>query len=256
MRFCRLPVLLFLGVAGALCMVAAANAAQLKIISTLNIRPALDTLKPAFEKRTGDVITFQSQGRTATFKLVENGAPGDVVIGSRRMLEAMQKDGKVKRGSIVDIAHSSIGVVVHAGAHKPDISTDAKFKRALLDAKSIAYPDPAEGSMAGNYLARLIKRWGIAKALKGKTQLVGGGAPAGWSVSHGHAQLGINQIAEIQMVPDITFLTPLPPVLTDKVTMSAAVMTKAREPKVAAAWVAFLASPAALPAIKADGMDR
>ena len=91
MRFCRLPVLLFLGVAGALCMVAAANAAQLKIISTLNIRPALDTLKPAFEKRTGDVITFQSQGRTATFKLVENGAPGDVVIGSRRMLEAMQK---------------------------------------------------------------------------------------------------------------------------------------------------------------------
>jgi molybdate transport system substrate-binding protein len=84
---------------------------------------------------------------------------------------------------------------------------------------------------------------------------VGGGAPAGVLVAKGEAQLGINQIAELMSVPGIEFLAPLPPALTNKVVMAAAVLTAAKEPDAAAAWIKFLGSPAAGEALKAHGMS-
>ncbi|HEY7971928.1 MAG TPA: ABC transporter substrate-binding protein, partial [Xanthobacteraceae bacterium] len=59
-----------------------------------------------------------------------------------------------------------ISVIVKAGAPRPDISTVAAFKQALLQAKSIAYIDPASGGSSGIYLAGLFQRLGIADALK------------------------------------------------------------------------------------------
>jgi hypothetical protein len=47
--------------------------------------------------------------------------------------------GKILPDSRIGIARSNTGVVVRAGAPKPDISSVENFKRALLNAKSITY---------------------------------------------------------------------------------------------------------------------
>jgi molybdate transport system substrate-binding protein len=177
------------------------------------------------------------------------------VIHARNILEALQKAGLLGAGSIVDVAHAPIGVIVHRGAPKPDISTDAKFRRALLAASTITYPDPAEGSLGGNYLSSLFARWGIGDQLAPKTTLAGGGADAGKRVAAGDAQLGLNQISELMMVDDIEFVAPLPPALDRAVVMSAAVLLGTHESEAAAAWVQFLASPAAAKALRAHGME-
>jgi molybdate transport system substrate-binding protein len=54
---------------------------------------------------------------------------------------------------------------VRAGAPKPDISSVAAFKRALLNAQSVAYP--GEGA-SGIYFAGLVDRLGIAAEMKPK----------------------------------------------------------------------------------------
>ena len=54
-------------------------------------------------------------------------------------LDGWIKDGRIIAETRTDIARSGIGVEVRAGARKPDISSVEAFKRALLDAKSIAY---------------------------------------------------------------------------------------------------------------------
>ncbi|HXP73509.1 MAG TPA: substrate-binding domain-containing protein [Stellaceae bacterium] len=238
--------------AGAL--IAPAFAAEIKVLSTMNIRPALEDVRGQFERTNGARVILDYKGAAATRKRVEDGEPGDVVINSRPTLEALLRLGKIRPGSIVDVAHASIGVVVRAGAPKPDIATDEALVRALLGARSIAYPDPAQGSLGGNYFAGLIDRLGIAAQLKSKTRLVGGGAPAGQVVAAGDADLGINQIAELMSVPGIAFVSPLPPSLTDKVVMAAAILTAAKEPDTAAQWIRFLSSPAAIAALKAHGM--
>jgi molybdate transport system substrate-binding protein len=171
------------------------------------------------------------------------------------MLDTLSAKGKLKPGSIVDIAASSVGVVVRSGTQTPDISTDEKFKQLLLSADSLVYPDPAKGSLGGNLLAALISKWGIADQLKPKSLLVDGGDVTGHAVADGKAHFGINQITEIRSVPGLVFLSPLPPALTDKIVMSAAILSGAGNPEGAAAWISFVNGPAAATVIKAIGMQ-
>jgi molybdate transport system substrate-binding protein len=243
-------------IATAFCLLSAVgDAAEIKVISTHNIEPTLLDLQVPFERATGHKISIEAQGAAATRRRIEAGDAGDVVVNSRPVLDGLVQAGRIKAGSVVDIAHSSIGVVVRTGQRKPDISTDAALRTALLQAPSIAYPDPALGSLAGNYLAGLIERWGLADELKPKTKLAAGGAPAARMVAAGEADIGLNQIAEFMTVPGIEFVTPLPPALTDKVVMAAGILDNAPRPDAAAQWMHFLASPAAAPALAAHGMS-
>ena len=69
--------------------------------------------------------------------------------------------------SRVDLARSKIGMAVRAGAPKPDISSEDRLTRALLNAKSIAYS--ASGS--GIYLStELFQRLGIAEQVLPKAR--------------------------------------------------------------------------------------
>lgn len=252
----KIPAMLVAAVAAILACVTPAWSADLNVITTVNIRPALDQLHPIFESTSGHKIIFISQGNRATQAVVEGTAPGDVVIASRPMLESLAGAGHIRPGSIVDLARSSIGIAVRAGSPEPDVSTDEKFRSLLLGARSIAYPDPSQGSMGGNYFAALIRQWGIADQVNAKSQLMAGGDPAAHTVADGKADFAINQVSELMFVPGVKVLGPLPPVLRQKITMSAAILTRAREPDAAAALISFLAAPEATPAFQNKGMER
>jgi molybdate transport system substrate-binding protein len=72
-----------------------------------------------------------------------------------------------------------MAVAVKKGAPKPDISTPAAVKRMLLNAKSIAYPDPENGTGAsGVNVVMMLRRLGIEDAVKAKTKLTQGGGRA------------------------------------------------------------------------------
>jgi molybdate transport system substrate-binding protein len=76
---------------------------------------------------------------------LQRGEPVDVVILAAEALEDLIRQGKIQPGSRVDLVRSSIGVATRAGAPKPDVSTVEGLKRALLQAKSIAYSASASG---------------------------------------------------------------------------------------------------------------
>ncbi len=234
---------------------APALGSEIHVISTGNIRPALLELQKDFEQGGADKLVLSMQGAAATQKLVESGAAGDVVVGPRWMLDALAQKGRVKTQTIVDIAHSSVGVVVRSGEAMPDISTDERFKALLLSADSIVYPDPQKGSLGGNLLATLIRGWDIEKEVNAKSLLVDGGVVTAQAVADGKAHFGINQIAELKPVAGVAFLSPLPPALTNKIVMSVGVLSAVKEEKGAATWIAFLSGPAAAPTIKKHGMD-
>jgi molybdate transport system substrate-binding protein len=53
-------------------------------------------------------------------------------------------------GSIVKLASTLVGIVVHEGAPKPDITSLDALKRTLLAASSVSYSDPAKGGAWGS----------------------------------------------------------------------------------------------------------
>jgi molybdate transport system substrate-binding protein len=105
----------------------------------------------------------------------------------------------------------------------------------------------------------VFERLGIADEMKKKSRLtpIGGGFPL---VARSEVTLGIAQTADfappIGPPLGVELIGPLPESVQERILLSAAVASSARQPQAARALVIFLASPAASPAIAAHGMER
>src|SRR5262249_57574592 len=103
---------------------------------------------------------------------------GEFLVGGvipPAVIDDLTNAGKIAAGSHVNLASVGIGVVVKEGAAKPDVSTVEAFRQALLEAKSVAYIDPASGGSSGIYVDRLLERLGIADKVRPKAKLKKGG---------------------------------------------------------------------------------
>jgi molybdate transport system substrate-binding protein len=119
--------------------VAVVRADELKVLSAATIRFGLKDVGDNFTRMTGTklVITFGSAGGVKT--KLEKGEPVDVVILPKPDIAALAKAGKIAPDSVHDIARTALSIAVRKGQPKPDISSLAGVKEALLAAKMIAY---------------------------------------------------------------------------------------------------------------------
>src|SRR5215207_2514891 len=184
-------------------------AAEVKLFSAVAVRPAILDLIPAFEQRTGHKVEVKFEVNPAVKKQIEAGESFDVVLVNPEMVEDLTKQGKVVAGSQAAFGRAGMGVAVRAGAPKPDLSSVEAFKRALLDAKSVAYA--GEGS-SGIYFISLLARLGIAEEMKSKLKSVAGGQ-TGQVVARGEAELGVVPVTTILAAApgaDLVFREELP----------------------------------------------
>jgi molybdate transport system substrate-binding protein len=152
----------------------------------------------------------------------------------------------------LDIARTAIGVAVREGAPKPDISTVDAFKRALLEAKSIVYNDPAIGATSGIHFASVLQRLGIADAVKSKSVLWQGGYAAE-AILKGQAELCVHQISELLPVKGVVMVGPLPAELNKVTTYSSSLLPSASD--AGRAFHAYLARPEFRAKFAAAGLD-
>ena len=158
-------------------------------------------------------------------------------------------------GSGKEIARTSIGVAVRAGAPVPDISTAEAFKQALRDARTVAFSDAAVGGSAGVHLAALWGRIGMAEeiARKGMPQRSGGEVAA--RVAEGAADIGLTLIAEIVPVAGARVIGKLPAPLGNDTTYAAGISATCTNRTAAAAFVAALARPSGRDVWTAAGFE-
>jgi molybdate transport system substrate-binding protein len=160
----------------------------------------------------------------------------------------------VRADSKVELARSLIGMVVRAGATKPEIGSVEALRSVLLAAKSVAYSD----SGSGTYLSTtLFPKLGIAEQLAGKSRKVRGppsGEPVAAVVARGEAEIGFQQVSELIHVPGITFVGTIPPEVQPMSFFAGALTTSVRQPEAASALIRFLASPEAAPVITKAGL--
>ncbi len=251
-RFLRHAVLVLAGFA----LAGGAEAAEIRVVSSGGFAAAFRALAPAFERATGHTLVTgwgPSMGQTvdAVPARLARGEPIDVLIMVGDALGQLVEQGTVAADSRADLARSGIGVVVRAGAPRPDIGSADAVRRALLAAKSIAYSDSASGV----YIEReMLPRLGIADQLVGRARMIPA-EPVGAVVARGEAEIGFQQISELRPIRGIDLVGPLPPGLQRVTVFSAGALARSREPDAARALIRFLASPAAAGAIVDSGME-
>jgi len=233
-----------------------AHADEIHVMVSGGFTAAYKVLAAEWEKTTGHRVATvygASMGETATSipNRLARGEPADVVILARSALDRLADAGKVVADSRTDLVRSRIGMAVKAGARTPDISTEARFRQVLLDARSIAYSD----SDSGVYIStELFKKLGIASQVAGKTTMVPG-TPVGERVAAGAAEVGFQQISELLPVPGIAVIGPIPDSVQLVTTFSAGLATTARSPATARQFIAYLSSASAHAVIRAAGLD-
>jgi molybdate transport system substrate-binding protein len=247
------------GLAAALCKPAVADAAEIRVLASGALKLALTRLVPDFEKSSGDTVTVEYGPAGSIAKRVERGEGADVAIATASQLEELERQGRIAKGTGVNIAGIAIGVAVRKGAPRPDISTVEAFKQALLASRAIGYRDPVTGSTSGIYTARMIEKLGIAQAMQPKTRLdrSEGDRPENvfQALASGEIEMQIGQITEIVIAPGIDLVGPLPPEVQNTTVLAAGVLIASKMPERAKALIDFLLSPSTAASLKSDGFQ-
>ena len=177
-----------------------------------------------------------------------NAGEFDVIAAPPPELDRLIKSDKLIASSKVDLVRSVVGVVVRAGAPKPDVSSVEAFKQTLLRAKSITYlPTPG--------VPLMLERLGLKDALASKitvpkteisTELV----------AKGEIELAIIVATQAFTTPGVELAGPLPPEIRFYGSFGGAVSSASKVPDAGRSLLEFLKSPRVVEVIKAQGMER
>src|SRR5262249_38891420 len=170
---------------------AVAEATEIKVLSAVAMKSALDELGRDFERATGHKLTIAYAPAGAVRDRIQRGEAFGLATVPRTVVQGIETQGKIAASSTAVLARSAVSVCARTGASKPDISSVETFKQALLASKSVAYSAPAKGGASGIHFARVLDRLGIADQMKPKTRLTG--PDSAEFVARGEAELCINQ---------------------------------------------------------------
>jgi molybdate transport system substrate-binding protein len=229
------------------------SAADVRLLTAGAFKRVALAVVSLFEEQTGRNVVVANDTAGALVRRIREGEAFDVVVVSLAALEILTSEGKVHAGTCTPLAKIGVGVMVKAGAPKPDVGTVEAFKQAVLNAGSIGYIDPESGGSSGVYVAKLLARLGIADAVKARTRLKNGGHVSDLVLS-GEAELGIHQISEIVSTPGVALAGPLPAGIQNYTTYAAGIGTAVRDRAAAEALVKTFAGPAAVEALVSRGM--
>jgi molybdate transport system substrate-binding protein len=220
-----------------------------KILSGAAMRTFLNEIVPLFEQANGAKVTVEYRLTSVLKKEIAEGIAFDIALLPRPEIDELTAAGRIAEGASADVARSTVGLCVRAGAAKPEIATVPAFKAALIAANSISYSDGPSGAYVGDLLGKL----GLAEAMKDKTRLTS--RPVAELVAAGEAEIGLQQIVAILPVKGADLVGPLPAELQKVIIYAAGISARAAEPKAAQALIAFTKTPQSGRIMRGKGLE-
>lgn len=207
-----------------------------------------------FARRTGDRLNYIVDTTGALQKRLRSGETADIILVSAQGMDQLEAEHLIEPRSRIVLATAAIGVSVRKDAKAPDLSTPDAFKRALLEARSIALVDPKSGGTSGIYLDSLFRRLGIAGEIRKKTVFANQGSEVAAAVADGRAGIGLTFISEMAPNPGIRIAGPLPDGVQSNTAYVVAIPASSTHKDEARQFITAISAPSAWPAITKAGL--
>ena len=230
-------------------------------------RAPIDKIVANFQAKTNYKVKVTYVNGVATRQTVAKGQALDVSIIIAPFPGAIAS-GSIIPSSATPVAGILTAVAVPKGAPKPDISTPAAVKKALLAAKSIGYEDP-DFTVAGQGPVEVFSKLGITDQVATKSKVELGPASQGISptaaegviktnarLEKGEVEIGLLMLSD--MLPDkdkYDIVGVLPRKICTPVAMVGFISTHASDPEGAKALLQYFASPDAQAIFKDAGYE-
>ena len=222
-----------------------------RVLSTLALMGAVRSLAGRYQAAGGARIDTDFAPTLGLLERLRGGETADVVILTKEALVDLAAKGTVVAESCVDLARSFVGIAVRAGADRPDIATESALRATLLGARSVAY---SRIGASGILFAQLIERMGIASEVNARARIIPSGFTAERLVS-GEADLAVQQISELKLVPGIEVVGPIPRELQTPAVFSAGRLAASVRAVQSDALLQYLASPEVVPVLRESGLE-
>ena len=223
----------------------------IRMLSTLAVMGAIREIAGEYEAATGTRIEAEFAPTVALLDRLRGGEACDIAILTAQGIDNMIAQGVMRPGTRTDVALSFVGIAVKAGAPKPDIASVATFRSAILNARAVAY---SKIGASGIFFAGLLDRLGIAAEVNAMAIVVPSGFTAERLVS-GEADIAVQQISELMVVPGIEVVGPLPAEIQTVATFSAGLLTQSSQTEAASALLRYLSSTAIAPILRRTGLE-
>jgi molybdate transport system substrate-binding protein len=261
---CSAVVAIVLALAGS---TSARAQGEITLLAVGPMRVPTAKIVAAFEAKTGQKVKVTYGNGAETRRMVAKGQGLDVSLIIAPFPGAIAS-GTIVPGSATTVASILTAVGVPKGRPKPDISTPAAVKKALLAARSIGYEDP-DFTVAGQGPWEALTKLGIADQVATKSQVeLGPGAqgisPAATNNAVKTAKrledgdIDIGQLMLSDMLPDkekYDVVGVLPRSISAPVPVVGFISTHASDPAAAKTLLQYLASPDAALIWKAAGYE-
>lgn len=172
------------------------------------------------------------------------------MIPSPALIDDLIKQGKVAADMRTAFARTGLAVAVAKGTPKPDISTIENFRRALLNAKAVAYSK--EGGTGTSFL-EVLNQLGLAEEMQPKLKPYGAPRDA---IQKGEVDMLVTGMGPAMETPASAYLGGLPSEIQRYVSFTAGVSAATKHPDAARALLRFLMSPDAAAVFKAKGLEQ
>ena len=115
----------------------------------------------------------------------------------------------------------------------------------MLNAKTIAYSNPAFGGASGVFFAKSLEQMGIAESIKAKAKYPPASGNAAQLVVDGEADLAVQQEPEVMAVQGVALIGAPPGVFNNITTYTAGIGATSSVAGAAKSLIDFLQSPQA-----------
>ena len=209
-----------------------------------------------FEQITGSRIdgTFSAVGMMRD-KLLD-GAPCDVIILTRPLIEQLIASGHVVPGSARSLGLVKTGVAVRHGTDHPSVNTREALHAAMSAAQGIYFPDPDKAT-AGIHFMNVLKALGLNETLQSRFRVFPNGATAmaAMAKSEESGLIGCTQVTEINYTQGVDLVDVLPAEFELSTDYTLGVCTGSQAPERAQILAQLLAGPASAQVRRQGGFE-
>lgn len=195
----------------------------------------VNPLKAQFEAKHNCTLhgTFSAVG--AMKEALLQGAPCDVVILSKALVQGLIDSGHVKAGSLRALGVVKTGIAVKHGTTHPAIATRADLQAAFRAAEGFYFPDPKLAT-AGIHFFKVLQTLGLDGELADRFRTYPNGATAMKEMALATGPvIGCTQVTEIKYTEGVDLVGVLPQEFELATVYALGISSQAQQPQIAQA---------------------
>jgi molybdate transport system substrate-binding protein len=215
---------------------------MLRVFVANGVKDVVQDLRGDAEHAARAFLSIQSGEAASLERALQAGEAFDVAVLSAWAVNELVSSGRALPATRFTFAHAAIGLAVRSGAIKPRIDTADAFRRAMLNATSVAVTSDINPGSTRLALDRAFQRLGIAEQMKSKTLLTPIAQAVTW-VGDGKAQYAINYVSNILAVRGVELVGRIPEEVQSYIDFDAISSATSTNSEAVGRLLTFLAGP-------------